>query len=504
MRSKKAIINILSSVSLQVVTIICGFITPILIIKSYGSEVNGLVSSITQFLAYITLLEAGFGPVLKSVLYKPIANKQKDEIAGILKSGQKFFHKISYIFIGYIVILAIVYPFVLNNQFDFIFTLSLVLIISISNFFEYYFGITYKLFLQAEQKTYVTSNIQLIALIGNTVITVLLIKLGFGIHVVKLVSALIYISRPIIQSIYVQKKYDIDIKNAKEIKIKNRWQGLSQHIAAVIHNNTDVTILTLFSKNMAEISVYSVYYLVVTGIKKIIQSFTGGIDASFGDMYVKEEYENLKRSFRIYELFFHTITTIVFTCCIILIVPFVSVYTKDVSDVNYIRPLFGCLIVLSEFMYSIRLPYSSLTLAVGHFKETMKGAWVESIVNITLSIILVIKFGIVGVAIGTLAAMLIRTFEFMYHTSKYVLKSGLVETFKRLPIIVSQVLIAVLICQYLPLSNITNYFNWALYATLVFAITLVIVVGINYIFYRNDFAGLKNIFKRNLKRNKKN
>ena len=80
MRSRSAIKNIFSSLLTQLVTLICGFITPVLIIEKYGSAVNGLMSSISQFLAYISLLDAGFGPVLKSVLYKPLAKKNKEEI----------------------------------------------------------------------------------------------------------------------------------------------------------------------------------------------------------------------------------------------------------------------------------------------------------------------------------------------------------------------------------------------------------------------------------------
>ena len=103
MRGKKATKNIFSSLLLQVVTIICGFIVPKLIIGQYGSNVNGLIVSITQFLAYITLLEAGFGPVVKAILYKPIANKNKKEIENILKASEKFFKRISLIFIIYII-----------------------------------------------------------------------------------------------------------------------------------------------------------------------------------------------------------------------------------------------------------------------------------------------------------------------------------------------------------------------------------------------------------------
>ena len=74
MRSKKAIYNIITSIILQLIMIVYGFVVPKIIINNFGSDVNGLVSSITQFLAYITLLESGFGPVVKSALYKPIAN----------------------------------------------------------------------------------------------------------------------------------------------------------------------------------------------------------------------------------------------------------------------------------------------------------------------------------------------------------------------------------------------------------------------------------------------
>ena len=52
MRSKKAILNIISSLMLQITILICGFIVPKVIITNFGSNVNGLVSSITQFLFY--------------------------------------------------------------------------------------------------------------------------------------------------------------------------------------------------------------------------------------------------------------------------------------------------------------------------------------------------------------------------------------------------------------------------------------------------------------------
>ena len=117
-------------------------------------------------------------------------------------------------------------------------------------------------------------------------------------------SAFVFVLRPIVQNIYVKKKYNINFKNVKEkYELKQKWDGLAQHIAAVVHNNTDVAVLTIFT-NTAEVSVYTVYLFVINGVKNIVQAFTGGVDASFGDMIVKGEKDILNRSFRAYEMFY--------------------------------------------------------------------------------------------------------------------------------------------------------------------------------------------------------
>ena len=502
MRSKKVIINIISSLALQIVTIICGFIAPRLIIKNFGSNVNGLVTSITQFLAYITLLESGFGPVVKSILYKPIANKNKTEIEEILKASEKFFRSISYIFLGYIAVLCVILPMIVSDEFSNLFTLSLVVIISISTFAEYYFGMTYRLYLQAEQKTYIISVIKIGTLILNTIMIVLLIKFGANIQSVKLVSAIIFVFRPILQNIYVKKKYNLNLKEAKSgYKIKQKWDGLAQHIAAVVHGNTDIVVLTFFSSTI-EVSVYSVYLLVVQGIRSLINSFMNGVDASFGDMIAKGEKENLNRSFKTYEGFYFTISTIICIATLFLILPFVSVYTKGITDADYIRPVFSYLIVLAEFMWVIRLPYSSITLAAGHFKETRNGAILEALINIIISIILVWKYGIVGVAIGTLVAMFIRTIEFMYHTSKYILDRSVLYTFKRLLVIAVEVIIVAIIVKLIPSINVTNYLEWAGQAIIVTAISAIVVIAINCVVYKENIKNVVGIARNVLKRGK--
>ena len=89
MRKNRALINTLSSILLQITIIICGLIIPKRIIMVFGSDVNGIITSITKFLSLIILMESGFGVVIKSLLFKPIANKDTKQVEKILKASEK-------------------------------------------------------------------------------------------------------------------------------------------------------------------------------------------------------------------------------------------------------------------------------------------------------------------------------------------------------------------------------------------------------------------------------
>lgn len=151
---------------------------------------------------------------------------------------------------------------------------------------------TYGLYLETVKKKYISSIIKIATLVINTFATILLIHFGVGIQIVKLATALIFVLRPILYNIYVKKKYKINLKEAKgNYNIKNKWDGLIQHIAFIVHTNTDVVILALCT-NMTEVSVYSVYAIIISGIRNLVHSFIGGIEAEFGEMIAKNDQKN--------------------------------------------------------------------------------------------------------------------------------------------------------------------------------------------------------------------
>ena len=492
--------NIIFSLILQIVTILYGIIVPRLIIGKYGSEVNGLIVSITQFLGYIVLLEAGIGPVLKAALYKPIIEKDKLKIEMILKSGQKFFKKIAYIFIIYIIGLVFILPYIIKSNFENTFIISLIFIMAIGKLCEYFFGMLYTLYLQAEQKNYVTSIIRILIYVINIIIIMCIINYNVSIIVIQIILAITFILKPLIQNIYVNKKFNININSdKKEYKLDQKWDALIHHIAHVINWNTDVIVLTIFT-SLNTVSVYSIYTLILTGIKSILTAITSVIESFIGQSIAKENTEKLRNNFRHFEIIYFSMLTIIYSMVYLTIIPFVKVYTNGLNDTNYIKPMFAILMTTAYLIYSIRVGYTTLVFSAGHFKQTSKGAWYEAIINIIFSIALVIKFGIIGVAIGTGLALLYRAIEFLIYANKNILKSNIWESIRINIIMTIEIILIIIISNYLFEFEAITYVSWIIYAVQVGIVSILIVGLINSLAYKTEITNIVNkIKRRNLK-----
>ena len=500
MRSKKAFYNSAAALALEFVTVICGFILPRLILVRFGSNYNGIISSITQFLSYIALLSTGVGGVTRAALYKPLAEGDIGAISAIMRATENFMRKVALIFGAALVAFAGLYPLLAGNNFEWLFTFSLVLILGISTLAQYYFGISCSMIIQADQRQYVASTVKITTTILNTIIAAVLIKSGATIHVVKLGSAIVFAFNPIVMYAYVHKKYGIIRGIApNDAAIKQRWDAFAHQIAGFVRSNTDIIILTIFS-NFKEISVYTIYYMVASGIRRIVITFSGGMEAAFGNMIAKGEGAALKRNVRIYEFIVFSAASAMFTTAALLIVSFVALYTKGVSDVNYTRPAFAYIICIAEFLFCIRLPYQAAVQAAGHYRQTRNGSIFEAILNITISLALAKPFGIMGVAIGTLCAMLFRTAQYAIYMSKHIVVRGIWEFIKRFTISIFNSAAIVLVVRIMPLYDAIDYFGWVCNGFIVFGVAIVITVLIGTMVYRKDMLSVITMLKNLLSR----
>lgn len=420
MKNKVTLNNIISGLILQIITVISGFIIPKIILIYFGSSVNGLVSSINQFLSYITLVEGGVTGVIAANMYRPLVNKDYTRLSSIAVTAKKFFNKVGIIFVGYAVILALIYPLFTNTGFDYLYVLTLVLVLSISLSVQYMFSLTLKTLLIADKRAYIVNYTQILICVSNLILVYISVLIYPSIHILKLITGGLYVLQPFIFGRYVEKYYDINWRSQSDNNlISERWNGFAINIAAFVHNCTDVTLLTLFS-TLRTVSIYSVYSLVTNGLKQLINAVTSGIDSTLGQAYAIGDERELNKRMDLYEYIIFMLVGLSFTMAGLLITPFVMIYTKGVTDADYYQPLFGVLIVISEAIYLLKYPHLNLAYAANKFKEITVPAYVEAVINIVISLILIKKYGLIGVSIGTIAAMTYRMVFHVYYTSKLI------------------------------------------------------------------------------------
>lgn len=483
-RRKRLKLNMIFGLLLQATTVICGFIMPRLILSYFGSEVNGLVNSITSLLNIITFAELGVGAVVQSNLYKPLAENDMARVSQIVAAAKKFFRIVGILLVVLVLTVALAYPFYVQDKFDIFSTISLVLAMSISLFAQYFFGVVYNLLLVSDQKNYIVAIISIITLVLNTALCAVIMKLGGSIQIVKLSTSVIFLARPIFLFFYVRKKYNLVKVQLTGQELPQKWDGIVQHVASYVLDNTDIVILTIFA-SLSAISVYSTYYLIAHSIRLLVESLTSGVMSYYGNVYAKGENELLRDQFSKFNFYISGLSSLVFSIACALIVPFVLCYTSGIYDADYDQLLFGILLLASQFFYCTRHSFNMLILSVGHYKETKISAIVEAVMNLVISISLVIPFGIVGVAIGTLCAMLFRTIYFAIYCSKHIINRPISMFIK--DIITYLLLFGCSIAMAIIIRNyfvINNYLEWLLFAVIASAIMAVIFILINIIFNR--------------------
>ena len=499
-RKQKLFLNTGAAILNQIITLVCGLILPRLIISHYGSATNGLLSSITQFLAFFSMMEMGVGAVVRASLYKPLAEHDDDAVSRVLISSRRFFRRIGWMLCVYTGTLMVYFPIAVDHANGYLSTVILVGATAFSALSTYLFGIVYQQLLNADQRSYVQLCISAFTTILNTAFGVVLIHMNASIEMVKLLAAFVILLRPVLLKLYVDQHYRINFKlELTEEPIKQKWNGLAQHIATYVLKHADTVILTIFS-TLENVSIYYVYHLVTNGLQQMIEILTTGMAALLGNMYVKKESETLNRTFSAFELIIHIFVTLVYSIAGIMILPFVQIYTNEITDANYIVPLFSVLIVTANASFCLRMPYYIMVQAAGHCKETQSSAIIEASLNVVISVALVRRYGLVGVAIGTLIAMLYRSIYLAWYLEGNILFRPFKYFFIHMIVDAATVVLIIMSTRWIPLASVSSWVALIQYAFLVGIIAVAECFLVNLLFYRSL---MKESFNLLLKRNKR-
>ena len=408
------------------------------------------------------------------------------------------------VFVFYVIALCFIYPLIAKTKISTEYIVSFILILSISTFAEYFISLPYVSLLSADQKVRISYIVSIVYTVVNILVALFWVWLKADIRLIYLSMCVIGLLRPLFYWLYVKKHYNLSKTAAPDASaLKQRWNGMVHHISYYIHTNTDSAILTIFV-GTAMVSVYNVYGAIIFGMERLITSVSAGTAAGIGNVLVSGDKKTIDRTVDLFEFVQSAATTVLFTITALMIMPFIKLYTANMTDVNYIHPEFGYVLVCAEAIYCFRCIYSTISTNANKFKETQLGAILECVVNLVLSLILTLAcgMGLLGIAIGTLAGMFVRYLAEVLFLSKNVINRSVLKAFKSLLVNACIATVSVLICHFaLNYDTINSLSNWIIFAIISSFVVIAVAIPVYLIFNNSE---MKTICSRIFPKRRKN
>lgn len=474
--------NISANLLLQLITALGGFILPPLIIVTYGSATNGMMASIKQFIAYLTLLEAGVGAAAIVALYQALSNNHIALRNRILAATHHFYRISGTLFAVGLVVLAVLFAWLTHNQLSPQLTFWMVVVMGLGNIVDFFFFGSYRALLTADQKTYIVSAVQAVYIFINTLLCYVLIQAGYDILTVQVISAVVQIGKFMLYNRYVHRHYpDLDQRwRPPHYHLQQTWDALTHQLAGLVIFSSPLVLITVFL-SLKEASIYAVYALVFAAIKMGLQSLSQGMQAIFGHSLTTDP-EASRRHYIRYERLFWCFLGWCYACTAVLIMPFIQVYTVHMTDADYRQPLLACLFVLVGIVENSRIPSVTLIMAAGRYKATKPAALTEAGLNLLCAICFIQLWGLAGLLLAALVSFSYRTSDMIYYTSKHILSLSALRSYGQLLLVWLVIAASVALCwPWLHGFTVHGYLGWfvlSMVTALVMAIPFIVLYAL--------------------------
>lgn len=461
----------------NVITTFVAILIPRLFIVNYGSEVNGLLSSIRQIYVYLALLEAGVGDASVIALYGPIGRKDHQATNEILAATHYYYRKIGVIYAACVVALSFVYPLLLDTTIPYHVCCLVILLQGSGSVISYLFQGKYNMLLRVDNRNYVTTNLGTVTTVLTDVCRIVLLMMGKSIVAVQATYLVFNLIKMLYIAWYIKRNYPwIDLS------VKPNFQAISQKSAVLVHqvsslvfSHTDVLLLT-FVCGLKTVSIYSMYVTIYGMVGNLISIVSGSVQSALGQIYNndRKRFVELQDA---YETYFLALVFGLLAIASIFMLPFMALYTKG-ADINYIDWKLPVLFTTYQLLNYGRTPSHNPIGFAGKFKETQWRAWLETGINLVVSFACVFRFGIYGVLIGTIVALLYRANDIIIFANKVVLNRSPWPTYRRWLIDLGVFLIIVFLFIHLPL-RVDSYLWLLLNAMWVSIVVMIAFLGVN-------------------------
>lgn len=480
----------------QSLGIVVSFVARIFFIRKLGNDYLGLNGLFTNILTILTLAELGVGDAINYSLYKPLADKDLKKCKMLMNLYKKL-----YTIIGIVILILglCITPFLsfIIKDMPNVPNISLIFMLFVVNTAISYFYSYKRNLLIADQNRYIATIYRYgIYIITNVVqIFYLLITSNYiGFLVIQIIFTLI---ENILVSKHADKMYpylkeesDIPLdKKTKDSIVKNTKALVMHKIGGVVVNSTDNIIISKFV-NLVAVGLYSNYYMVTNALMLVINQVYSSILASVGNLCNKKDKNYQYAVFKNMEFMTFWIATFTSVSLLCLIDDFIKIWVGK----EYLLSNITVIVIVLNFYISIsRKAVLTFRDATGVFYKDRYKALVEALINIVASLILVLKYQITGVFIGTvissiLACICVEPYVLYKYGFKRSAKSYYKNYLKKCMISLIIVVITYGICS---MFSLNIYLNFILKAMICLIVPNMIILLI----YRNS-EEIKFFYKR--------
>lgn len=452
-RTENSIRNIKYAATGQVIGLLINFITRMVFVRTLSVEYLGINGLFSNILSILSLVELGVGSSIVYSLYKPLAEKDEQKIIALMSIFKK-----AYITIG--IIVAVVglslTPFlsVFVREMPDISNIKVIYILVVINSAIGYFFSYKQSLISADQKDYIVMIYKYVfQFIFNVLqIIFLLVTHEYIIYLLlQVVNSLVW---NLLVSRKASKLYPF-LKNAKSngLEGEERAALVRNMKAMILHKVGDIVINgtgnLLLAKlvNVVIVGLYSNYLMIISGLQMLFSLLFRSITASVGNLGATSSSDKVSSQFYVINFTGFWIYGFSSICLAILLNPFINLWLGDGYTLSTELVL---LVVLNFYLNGMRTSVLTFRDTLGLFWYDRYKPLFEVIINLVFSIGLGLKFGAVGVFLGTTISTISTCFWFEpYIVFKYGFKSSVRPYFKMYGIYTLVCLFALIVTKYL-------------------------------------------------------
>lgn len=491
-RKENSIKNAKAILRLDVIYILTNFITRTIFIKVLSVEYLGLTGLFSNILSYLSLAELGVGTAITFSLFKPIAENATQKVKALMDLYRKIYRFIG-IFI-FVVGLSVIpfLPYIIKD-YGAVENINILFIIYLLDSVSTYFFGYIQTLVYADQKKYYLNNftVKKTLVVTFVKLAVLLITKNFFLYLS--IQILIGICSNYILYVKINKMYPylkekdnvepLD-KEEKENILKNIKALMIHKIGTVAVFSTDNIVITAML-GLSVSGIYANYLIIIASVTKFSNMIFTSISSSIGNYNATKSNEQTCNLFKFVDFIGYCVFLFCTMCLLNLLNPFIrDIWIRDDFYIFSADIVFA--ICISFFLTGIRQSILMFKGSMGIYDPDKFKPIIESIVNLACSILLTLKFGFIGVILGTIISTVFTCLTVEpYVLYKYGFKMSSASYYKKLlyKFLVSAILISssVWCCNHINIANV--YINFVMYGIVTVAI---FAIGIFIFFYRAD------------------